>query len=290
MAAATSGNMAMFGTQNKTFGGHGSGTGQFDRPLGVTVSEEGEIFVADTGNQRIQVFTLQGTFVRQFPTVVPGRRNNMFPRDVAVDGEGNLWVVGYTRSAEFAVQYNRQGSVLRKFDLQNREWARGVAVDTRRNHILISKTGGSIGNRRGVVDVFRPDGTLVQTVGQQQGMKFPWYITVDGEGRILASDYDNHCVYVYNEDGQFLFEFRECEGTSTSGLDLPHGICTDRAGNIFVADGFYNQVEMFDKRGKFLKHITTDMKPCAIAMAAQGQLVVTGATSSSNSVYIIPRP
>ncbi|XP_078692142.1 tripartite motif-containing protein 2-like [Branchiostoma floridae x Branchiostoma belcheri] len=74
------------------FGRCGSEPGQFNWPLGLTEGE-GEIFVADLENLRIQVFTLQGTSVRQFPTVVSSGEK-MYPDDVAMDGEGNLWVVG----------------------------------------------------------------------------------------------------------------------------------------------------------------------------------------------------
>ncbi|XP_078662567.1 tripartite motif-containing protein 2-like [Branchiostoma floridae x Branchiostoma belcheri] len=270
--------------QKVTFGGVGIGTGQFRHPWGVTVSDEGEIFVADRKNHRIQVFTLQGTFVRQFPTVVPGEEE-MDPEDLALDGEGNLWVVGRIDSADFAVQYNKQGRVLRKIDLQKTGWGRGVAVDTRRNQILITQTTGGRFNPHGEVLVFRPDGTLVRTVGQQQGMKKPVYITVDGEGNILVADEHmfNNCVFVYNEDGQFLFKFGG-EGSGEGQLKDPYGICTDRAGNIIVADSWNSRVEMYDKRGKF--HIATDMRrPWAVAMATQGQLVVTDDRDNTVSIF-----
>ncbi|KAI8485794.1 hypothetical protein Bbelb_365040 [Branchiostoma belcheri] len=282
--------------QKVTFGGKGSEPGQFMFSVGVTVSEEGEIFVADLGNQRIQGFTLQGTFVRQFPTVVPGEQD-MRPHDVAMDGEGNLWVVGMTYSAEFAVQYDKQGRMLRKIDLQETVWDRGVAVDTRRNHILITQSTEDRGNPHGEVLVFRPDGTLVRTVGGkrksllalllswQQGMKRPQYITVDREGNIFVSDPYNDSIYVYNEDGQFLFKFGG-KGSGEGQLYQPRGICTDRAGNIIVADSENRRVEMFDKTGKFLKHITTDMRrPAAVAMTTQGQLVVTGYWEPKVSIF-----
>ncbi|XP_078584375.1 uncharacterized protein LOC144866691 [Branchiostoma floridae x Branchiostoma japonicum] len=262
-------------SQMVTFGGEGSKIGQFKGPGGVTVSDEEEIFVADCGNQRVQVFTLQGTFVSQFTTVVTDKEN-MNPHDVAMDGEGNMWpwVVGHTEYDAYVVQYNKQGRVMRKINLEQM-WSRGVAVDTRRNHILVTQTTGDWRDWQGEVLVFWPHGTLVKTVGQQQGMKYPWYITVDGEGNILVSDCENCCVYVYNEDGRFLFQFGG-EGSGEGQLKDPRGICTDRAGNIIVADGGNNRVEMFDKTGKFLKHISTDMEtPLAVATAPQGQLVVT---------------
>ncbi|XP_035658526.1 uncharacterized protein LOC118403814 [Branchiostoma floridae] len=276
--------------QKVTFGEGGSGTGQFWYPVGVTVSDEGEIFVADRENQRIQVFTLQGTFVRQFPTVVAGGQK-MDPHDVAMDGVGSLWGVGNlwvggTDSAEFAVQYSKEGRMLRMFDLQAAVGYRGVAVDTRMNHILITQiTECGPFHLHGEVLVFRPDGTLVRTVGQQQGMKHPRYITVDREGNILVSDCENHCVYVYNEDGEFLFQFGG-EGSVEGQLKGPLGIGTDKAGNIIVADKVKGCVEMFDNKCKFLRHIITETdNPCAVAMATQGQLVVTDAVKRTISIF-----
>ncbi|XP_078691726.1 protein brain tumor-like [Branchiostoma floridae x Branchiostoma belcheri] len=116
-------------------------------------------------------------------------------------------------------------------------------------------------------------------------MAWPWYITVDGEGNILVSDKDNHHVYVYNEDGQFLFKFGG-RGSGEGQLDFPRGICTDGAGNIIVADWGNKRVEMFDKKGIFLKHIATDMKsPWAVAMAPQGQLIVTDTKEHTVTVF-----
>ncbi|XP_066270091.1 tripartite motif-containing protein 3-like [Branchiostoma lanceolatum] len=268
-----------------TFGGVGSQPGQFTRPSGVTVSEEGDVFVADSKNKRIQVFTLQGTFVSQFPADLSPQK--MKPDDIAIDWEGNLWVVGVGESnfAGFAVQYNKQGRVLRKFDLQKTWWGRGVAVDTRRNHILITRTTGHWSHPHGEVQVFRPDGTLVRTVGQQMGMEHPEYITVDGEGNILVPDSDNCCVYMHNQDGQFLFKFGGL-GSGDGQLQDPRGICTDCAGNIIVVDRGNSRVEMFDKTGRFIKHITTDIQaPCAVTMAPQGQLVVTDIDNHKVTIF-----
>ncbi|XP_078584675.1 E3 ubiquitin-protein ligase TRIM32-like [Branchiostoma floridae x Branchiostoma japonicum] len=294
------GNQRQWEDQPLMFGGEGSGTGYFSNPTGVTVSERGQIFVADRENQRIQVFTLQGTFIRKFTTrVFPDSEDSCYcfssvsdgqpmrPYDVAMDGKGKLWVLGILDvHTEFAVQYNKHGEVLRSFELQSTGWAKRVAVDARRNHILITQTTGDRDNRHGEILVFRLDGSLVRTVGspsktdffnmgQPQGMKFPQYLTVDVEGNILVTDCDSHCVFVYDEHGQFLFQFGN-KGSGEGQLDYPLGICTDRAGNIIVADYGNNRVEMFDKTGNFFKHIATDMDgPLAVAMATQGQLVVT---------------
>ena len=49
-----------------TWGSLGSGPGQFQHPTGMTVQyPSGKVFVADTGNSRIQEFDNNGKFIRQ---------------------------------------------------------------------------------------------------------------------------------------------------------------------------------------------------------------------------------
>jgi DNA-binding beta-propeller fold protein YncE len=48
------------------FGGPGSAAGQFSFPTGIHVSSEGEVFVADQNNDRVQVFDRDGGFLRCF--------------------------------------------------------------------------------------------------------------------------------------------------------------------------------------------------------------------------------
>ena len=54
-----------------SWGSLGSGPGQFDTPHGIAVSPEDEIYVADRGNRRIQVFDPDGTYLREFTIDVP---------------------------------------------------------------------------------------------------------------------------------------------------------------------------------------------------------------------------
>jgi len=55
----------------ESWGSLGSGPGQFDTPHGVAVAPNGEIFVADRGNRRVQVLDSTGKFLRQFTIDVP---------------------------------------------------------------------------------------------------------------------------------------------------------------------------------------------------------------------------
>ncbi|XP_035662378.1 tripartite motif-containing protein 3-like [Branchiostoma floridae] len=274
--------------QRLTIGGKGSAAGQFKHPFGVAVSDDGEIFVADCGNKRIQVFTLQGSFVRQFPTAVPGK-GRMFVSDVALDAVGNLWVMQwakYSKDFEHVVQYSPQGRMLRKIDLKRTYIHRGVAVNTLTNHILITQiTRDENNDTYGELLVYRPDGTFVRTLGVEEEMVSPWSIAVTEDGNIYVSDNNKSYIYVYNKDGQFLFKFGG-NGSGEGQLKYPRGICADKAGNIVVADASNSRVEMFDKNGGFLKHITTDIEtPWIPAMTMQGQLVVTDDVKNTVEIF-----
>ena len=70
------------------FGSYGNGNGQFRGPFGI-VSDGSNVWVADSLNQRIQEFTLQGAFAGAIgPFTYPS------PYGLALDGAG-LWAVDY---------------------------------------------------------------------------------------------------------------------------------------------------------------------------------------------------
>ena len=53
------------GSHVMTIGESGSDDGQFNRPTGVTVDRDGDIYVADWANHRVQMFNSSGLFVRK---------------------------------------------------------------------------------------------------------------------------------------------------------------------------------------------------------------------------------
>ena len=75
------------------FGGRGTADGKLNYPTNVWVDGDGEIFVTDALNFRIQVFSAEGRFLRRFGSAGDNPGYFTRPRGVAVDSAGNIYVV-----------------------------------------------------------------------------------------------------------------------------------------------------------------------------------------------------
>jgi sugar lactone lactonase YvrE len=58
----------------------------------ITVGRNGMVYVSDSGNARVQVFSPQGRFIRQFGSLGSQKGQFLSPGDLVVDGSGNLYV------------------------------------------------------------------------------------------------------------------------------------------------------------------------------------------------------
>jgi DNA-binding beta-propeller fold protein YncE len=76
-----------------TFGGRGSADGQMNYPTNVTIGGDGNIFITDALNFRIQVFSSEGKFLKKFGRAGDNPGYFARPRGVALDSDGNIYVV-----------------------------------------------------------------------------------------------------------------------------------------------------------------------------------------------------
>ena len=72
--------------------GPGAGDGQFTGPRGIGLDGSGNVYVADTGNNRIEVFRSTGAFVDKFGSLGTGPGQFSNPNGIVVDGSGNMYV------------------------------------------------------------------------------------------------------------------------------------------------------------------------------------------------------
>ncbi len=84
--------------------------GDFGAPSNVALDKEGDVYVTDTMNNRVEIFDADGTFISEFGKHGDGPGYFARPKGIAVDGDGHIWVAD---SYQDRVQvFNREGRLL----------------------------------------------------------------------------------------------------------------------------------------------------------------------------------
>ncbi|CAH1261863.1 TRIM2 [Branchiostoma lanceolatum] len=258
------------------FGGQGEGAGQFSEPSAVVVSPSNEIFVTDTFNRRVRVFSMTGDYLRQFPAVVSGKQSSggtMKPTGISIDGEGHLWLAGYSPRSVI-VRYTKMGNHLATLHPSTIKRS-DIAVDTRHDYVVVTQ----ILRSHGQVELLHFNGTVVRKFRMQQG--FPGLVAVGPEGNIFMSDrFTENRVYVFNKTGHYLFSLGDDQAMKVSGL------CTDSSGNVLVANWHGGTVELFAGDGRHVRRVVSGMFGVkGVAVGPGGQLVVTDDENDTVAIF-----
>jgi len=82
--------------------------GDFSAPTNVAVDKDGNLFVSDTMNDRVEVFDAEGAFIRTFGKNGDGPGQFTRPKGIAVDCDGHVWVAdaGLNRMQVFTAEGN----------------------------------------------------------------------------------------------------------------------------------------------------------------------------------------
>jgi sugar lactone lactonase YvrE len=84
--------------------------GDFGAPQGVAVDQDGNVYVSDTLNNRVEIFDADGNFVSEFGKHGDGPGYLARPKGIAVDSDGHIWIAD---QMEDRLQvFNREGQLL----------------------------------------------------------------------------------------------------------------------------------------------------------------------------------
>ncbi len=243
--------------QVDSFGELGAGNGQFDFPYDVEIIGV-QLYVADSNNNRVQVFDLGGQYLFQFGGT--GFDDGQFRR--------NRGIASGPPAAAAIFCTDAKNDRIQKFDADGAHLA----------------TWGSIGDASD--QFFRPrgiavaaDGTVVICDSDNQRMKLynadlslrgvfggegsgsgqfrsPFDVAVSPDGVIYVVDVFNTRVQMFDLQGNTLGEFGT-PGQGPGQFLAAKAIAIDAAGNVFVADtgaptlGF-DRIQKFDAQGQWL--------------------------------------
>lgn len=234
------------------WGAPGSGNGEFYHPTGIALDSHGYyVYVADTGNNRIQKFTIDGTFVCKWGSSGSGNGQFNAPTGIAVDKLGYVYVVdsGNNRIQKFS----SDGIFIKKWgDLGKGDgefnYPRDIAVDDIGYVYVVD-----YGNNR--IQKFDSEGTFITKWGSygcgDGQFDQPSGIAVDCSSYIYVADANNHRIQKFTTDGIFVRKWGFF-GSKDGNLYLPLGVAIDRHSYVYVADSGNHRIQKFDPNGKFI--------------------------------------
>lgn len=257
------------------WGSQGSGTGEFDVPIGVAVSPGGDVLVSDFYNARVQCFTAEGKHRATYP-VLPN------PGAMALDGNGNLYISHFSamksdeeKKPDRISVYSPQGLLLRQWGRTGTgdgefDYPGGIAI-SRDGHVYVADQT----NRR--VQVFDLEGKFLfkwgeygiaqgqfgGNVSRKSRVGGPQFLAVDRTGKIYTTEGSVGRVQIFSSEGKFLQAWgdnAEKPGSfgghwmGTSGLQGPIGICFDRQGLLWIS-AVSGRVQQFTPEGAYLQSL-----------------------------------
>jgi len=203
-------------TARQVFGSEGAGPGQLQGPRGIKVGPEGFIYVADSGNHRIQKFTPDGEFVAAW-----GEQSSLDVESGTPRGFLEPWDVAVAPDAMYI-------------------------ADTWNHRIQKLDAEGNLVASWGLFGQYGPG-----DASGRSAFYGPRGIAVGPDGRVYVADTGNKRVQVFESDGSFVLQWGG-GGVLDGYLDEPVGIAIGPDG-VYVADTWNRRVQVFDANGVFLR-------------------------------------
>lgn len=213
--------------------------GTFSKPRGIAVDQQGNYYVADTGNGRIQTFGQDGKFISSF-----GEGRLREPNGIAVTVEGDIYVTDALQNKLFRFDRNRN---------LIKEWSgpapgfygpRDVAVGPASSLFIVDQGNGRIVRFDTTTEKFSEWGSLGE--GQGQFREATGIATADES--VLVADNGNGRIQVFDLEGRFVraWEVPEWQRFVWHYPDIAY----DQARKlIYVTSGTTKQVIAFDLKG-----------------------------------------
>jgi DNA-binding beta-propeller fold protein YncE len=228
-----------------SFGSKGDGPGQFQTPAGISTDPNGNIYVADTGNNRIQKFDHRGNLLKFIGGF--GWESEQFQRPVDICAENGLdvFVADYdnNRIERYDKDLNWITSYRNNENLEdNLQFAFPQSVNISIHGDLFIVDGEN--NRVLKLNTFRePEISFGGYDWGQGALTAPVQICISKDDKIYVSDQDAGSVFVFDYYGNYLFEI---------GRDItpsPQGLCLDENNNLYITDSELDQIFIFDSAG-----------------------------------------
>ena len=196
----------------------------------------GEPFACDGSSlDPILKFDASGKLVKSF-----GAGMFILPHGLHVDDAGNVWVtdgLGRNGKGHQVFKFSPDGTVLMTL---GRAGVAGTGPDefNAPSAVYVAPSGdifvadGHGGNTNARIVKFSPDGKFIKTWGHKGSgpgeLDIPHTLAMDSRGRLFVGDRQNNRIQIFDQDGNFIDQWRQ--------FSRPSGVYIDKHDVIYVAD------------------------------------------------------
>lgn len=239
------------GTLYGNFGSEGSGPGEFHYPNGIIAFNK-ELYVADYGNRRLQIFDLEGTYKREWPLIHPSSSLNSGPK-VIVISDGEIFFVSncFNPPLDRISVYTLDGVFKRSWGPEYGGPDEPYMPEGMSLAGPYLYTSDYENHRIRVYDRYGTIITMFGSYGTGNGQfQWPRRNTINNN-ELYVCDSVNHRIQIFDLNGTFKRKWGEY-GTTPGKLNTPVGISVK--GNIvWVTCMMDVEVQSFDKNGVFIR-------------------------------------
>ncbi len=236
----------------------------FSNTGGVALDSSGNIYVSDSGNNRIVKLDPNGTQLNNFIA------DNLLatPYNIALDSSGNIYVADSGNNR--IVKMDSTGAVLTNFTAgDSLNGPQGVALDSSGN-IYVADFGNNS------IVKLNPTGALLDTFTDDDSLIQPSSVAVDSFGNIYIADSGNDRIVKLSPSGSVLNTFSH-ETINNLNFNSSRGVTIDSTGNIYVADSGNKRIVKLNSTGAALDIFSTGDSlngPQGVALDSSGNIYV----------------
>ncbi|MBN1465548.1 NHL repeat-containing protein [candidate division KSB1 bacterium] len=230
------------------FGEQGERPAQFNRPLGVSADAQGNIYVTDTGNNRLQKFTPYGELISFIGGFGWSKEQFQYPVDLFVYNSLDIFIADYNNNR--IERYDKDLNWLASY-LSSENWSTrmqflfpiSVCLSLHGDFFIVDAENDRVVKLNAA---FEPELSFGDYDWGQGVLQEASHVYVGKNDNVYVTDSGAHKILVYDYYGNFMFDIGAEE------LLSPKGLYVDDQEQIFVADAKGHRVLAFDRDGRLL--------------------------------------
>jgi DNA-binding beta-propeller fold protein YncE len=264
----------------------------FYLPTELALDTQGNIYVIDGGNHRVQKFDKDGNFILMWGSNGAGDGQFLFHvppahyGSIAVDKDSYIYV---TDAHNRVQKFDSNGNFLMKFGDTGYADGKfytlyGVAVDNQGNIYTVDWTKYEI-------QKFNGQGEFLQKWEvpscKPGGISSPYNLVVDGQGQLYVTNQSGNCIQKFDNQGNLLQQWGEL-GEAEGQFNKPLSLTLDAQGNIYVTDNENSRIQKLDPNGNFLAAYGPFDYPVGIAVDQESYVYVVEIVSAQLQKLRLP--